>query len=103
MLFFSSYLCFLFIFLVSNSLTFFLICFVAVERPKLEEQYQGRVEAALEFVLTLSSEDFKGLIGARRLYKYCLGPEPSKFVLEKIALEERSMLFLFFNDEQFSL
>ena len=69
----------------------------------MEEQYQGRVEATLEFVLTLSSEDFKGLIGARRLYKYCLGPEPSKFVLEKIALEERSMLFLLFNDEQFSL
>ena len=57
----------------------------------------------MEFALTLSFEDFKGLVGARRLYKYCLGPEPSELVLEKIALKERSMLLLLFNDEQFSL
>ncbi|KAK9993437.1 hypothetical protein SO802_023140 [Lithocarpus litseifolius] len=54
-LFFSSRLCFLFILLISDSLTFFLICFVAVEQPKLEEQYQGCVEAALEFAFTLLS------------------------------------------------
>ena len=52
--------------LVSDSLTFFLICFTVVERSELEEQYQGRVEAALEFALTLSSEDFKGIVGVRR-------------------------------------
>ena len=103
MLFFSSRLCFLFILLVSNFLTFFLICFAVVERPELEEQYQGRVEAALEFALTFSYKDFKGLVGARRLYECYLGLEPFELVLDKIALEERSMLFLFFNDEQFSL
>ena len=102
-LFFSSCLYFLFILFVFDSLTFFLICFVAIERPKLEEQYQERVEVALEFVLTLLFEDFKGLVDACRLYECCLGPEPSKLVLEKIALEERSMLFLHFNDKQFSL
>ena len=90
-------------------LTFFLICFAAVEQPELEERYQGRIEAALGFALTLSSEDFKSLVGTRRLYECCLKPEPSKLVLEKIALEERSALSLslslslFLNDEQFSL
>jgi len=75
-------------------LTFFLICFAAVEQPELEERYQGRIEAALGFALTLSSKDFKSLVGARQLYECCLGLEPSELVLEKIALEERSMLFL---------
>ena len=92
-LFFSSSLCFLFILLVSNFLTFFLIRFAVVERPELEEQFQGRVEATLELAFTLSSEDFKGFVGARRFYKCCLGPEPSELVLEKITLEERSIFF----------
>ena len=100
MLFFSSCLYFLLILLVSDFRTFFLIYFVTVERPKLQERYQGCVEAAMEFSLTLLSEDFKGLISAHRLYELCLGPEPSELVLEKIALEERSMpffsIFLFF-------
>ena len=69
----------------------------------MEKQYQGRVEATLEFSLTLSYEDFKGLVGARRLYECCFGLEPSELVLEKIDLEERSMIFLFFNDEKLSL
>ena len=69
----------------------------------MEEQYQGHIEVALEFALTLLFEVFQGLVGARRLYECCLGPKPFELVLEKIALEERSMLFLLFNDEQFSL
>ena len=64
---FSSCLYFLFILLVYDFLTFFLICFIAIEQPKLEERYQGRIEAALEFALTFSFEDFKGLVGDRRL------------------------------------
>ena len=46
------------------------------------------------FTLTLSFEDFKSLVGARRLYECCLEPEPSELVLEKISLEERSVLSL---------
>ena len=52
-LFFFSCPCFLFILLVSNFLTFFLIYFAAVERPELEEQFQGRIEATLELALVL--------------------------------------------------
>ena len=85
---------FLFILLISNFLTFFLICFAAVERPEFEERYQGCIEVTLGFALTLSSEDFKSLVGARRLYGCCLEPEPSELVLEKISLEERSALSL---------
>ena len=80
--------------LISDFLTFFLICFAAVEQPELEERYQGRIEATLGFALTLSSKDFKSLVGARQLYECCLRLEPSELVLEIIALEERSMLFL---------
>nr|POE85027.1 hypothetical protein CFP56_52987 [Quercus suber] len=61
----------------------------AVKRPELEEWYQGCIEATLEFALTLSSEDFKSLMGALRLYECCLGPEPFELVLEKNALKER--------------
>nr|POE57956.1 hypothetical protein CFP56_38319 [Quercus suber] len=50
----------------------------AIERPELEERYQRRIEVALGFALTLSFEDFKSLVGARRLYECCLGPEPSE-------------------------
>nr|POF11027.1 hypothetical protein CFP56_13545 [Quercus suber] len=53
----------------------------AVERPELEERFQGCVKVALEFALTLSSKDFKGLIGAHQLYECCLGPEPSELVV----------------------
>ena len=93
-LFFSSCFYFLFILLISDFLIFFLICFAAVERPEFEERYQGCIEVTLGFAFTLSSEDFKSLVGARRLYGCCLEPEPSELVLEKISLEERSALSL---------
>ena len=83
MLFFSYCSCSLFVLLIFDFLIFFLICFAAIEQPELEERYQGRIEVALEFALTLSSEDFKSLVGARRLYGCCLEPEPSELVLDR--------------------
>ena len=99
-LFFSSHLYFLFILPVFDSPTFFLICFAAVEQPKLEEQYQGPVEAAPEFVLTLLSEDFKGLVGAHR-YECCLGPKPFELVLEKLLSKKGVCSFYFLMTRNF--
>ena len=52
-------------------------------------------------------EDFNDLVDPHHLYDCCLGPKPSKYVLEKIRLEEKSKLvypsspffFFFFNWE----
>jgi len=49
----------------------------------LEECYQGRIKANLEFAFTV--DDFDELVDPRRLYECCLGPEPSTYILMKIA------------------
>ena len=54
----------------------------------LKEHYQARIKAALEFALTF--DDFDKLVDPRCLYECCLGPEPSVYVLRKIAQEEKS-------------
>ena len=69
-----------------------LTCFVVSDRPVLEELYQGRVQAALEFSLTI--DDFDDLVDPRHLYECCLGLESSAFVLKKIAHEEKSRFIL---------
>ena len=57
----------------------------------MEERYQGRVQAILEFALTIDD-----LVDPHHLYECCLGPEPSAFVLKKIAREEKSRFDLIF-------
>ena len=54
----------------------------------LEEHYQGRIKAALEFALTV--DDFDELVDSHHLYECCLGPKLSIYVLKKIAQEEKS-------------
>ena len=58
----------------------------------LEEHYQGRLKAALEFALIV--DDFDELVDPRRLYECCLGPEPSTYILMKIAQEEKSRFLI---------
>lgn len=67
--------------------------FVALDRPKLEDQYSNRVHAALAF--TCEIEDFDNLVDPRHLFDCCLGPEPSNNVLEKICREEKSKIIYF--------
>ena len=55
----------------------------------MEDRYQGRVQTALEFAYTI--DEFDDLVDPGHLYDCCLGPEPSAFVLKKIAREEKSM------------
>ena len=58
----------------------------------MEDHYQGRVQAALEFALTI--DNFDDLVDPRHLYDCCLGPETFAFVLKKIARERKSVLNL---------
>lgn len=78
--------------LVAPFLFFLLNLFVVSDCSKLEGLYHKQVQAALEFALTI--KDFDNLVDPRHLYDCCLGPEPSAFVLKKIAQEEKSMLSL---------
>ena len=75
-------LCFLSL-LVVNDLPLF-PC--AMKRqPKLKSKYQGRVEKAIEYFEAI--ESWEDLVDLRTLAFYCLGPDPSAYVLRLIEIE----------------
>ena len=45
------------------------------------------MEKAIEYVRTI--EDFDDLVDLRTLVFYCLGPEPSAFILRNLDIEEK--------------
>ena len=60
----------------------------AVKRwPKLKSRYKKRIEKAIVYVKTIA--DFDNLVDPRTLAFYCLGLEPSAFVLRNIEIEEK--------------
>ena len=71
----------------------YLLIFVALDRPELEDQHRHRVRVALAF--TYEIKDFVDLVNPCHLFDCCLGPEPSKYVLEKIHQEEKSKIVYF--------
>ena len=79
--------------------------FYAVKRwPKLKSRYKERVEKAIEYAKSI--EDWDNLVDPRTLTFYCLGLEPSTFVLHNIDIEEKrvsakfvsidSLVYIFF-------
>ena len=56
-------------------------------RPKLKSRYRERVEKAIEYAKTI--EDFDDLVDSQTFAFYCLGPEPSSFVLRNLDIEEK--------------
>ena len=66
--------------------------FAVSKCSKLESQYCDWIRAALAFVREI--EDFDDLVNAHHLFDCCLGLEPTKYVLEKIYQEEKSMYIL---------
>ena len=56
-------------------------------RPKLKSRYRECVEKAIEYVKTI--EDFDDLVDSWTLAFYCLGPEPSSFVLCNLDIKEK--------------
>ena len=61
--------------------------FTVKKRPDLESKFDKRVQAAFKYARTI--EDFNELIDPRTLARYCLGPEPSLYVLSALDREEK--------------
>ena len=53
--------------------------------PKLKSKYQGCVEKAIKYTKTVESWD--DLVDPRTLAFYCLGPDPSFYMLRLIDIE----------------
>ena len=58
---------------------------VVKRRPKLKSKYQGRVEKAIEYAEAI--ESWEDLVDPCTLTFYCLGPDPSAYVLCLIEIE----------------
>ena len=54
---------------------------------ELESKYKKSVEKAIEYVRTI--KNFNDLVDLRTPAFYCLGPEPSSFVLQNIEIEQK--------------
>ena len=54
-------------------------------RPKLKSKYQGGVEKAIEYAKTI--ESWEDLMDTHTLAFYCLGLDPSQYVLRLIDIE----------------
>ena len=54
-------------------------------RPKLKSKYQGRVDKAIQYSEAI--ESWEDLVDPRTLAFYCLGPDPSTYVLRLIEIE----------------
>ena len=77
----------IFILLIWPSLTLFVVSLAVKRRPKLKSKYQDRVEKAIEYAKTI--ESWEDLGDPRMLSFYCLGPDPSPYVLRNINIEEK--------------
>ena len=63
------------------------LLFTVKERPDLDNKFDGRVQAAVQYAATI--EDFNELINPRTLACHCLEPEPSLYVLSALDREEK--------------
>ena len=87
--YFSSFVDFCSVYMVVHNLffSFFFLPFLCTikRRPKLKSKCQGRVEKAIEYAKTVESWD--DLVDPRTLAFYCLGPDPSPYMLRIIDIE----------------
>ena len=75
----------IFVLFIWSSLTLFVVPLVVKRRPKLKSKYQDRVKKAIEYAKTIESWD--DLVDPRTLAFYCLGPDPSPYVLCNLDIE----------------
>ena len=59
-----------------------------MKRPRLKSRYKDHMEVAMKHTKTI--DDFYDLVDLRTLARRYLNPEPSTFVLQAIAIEEKS-------------
>ncbi|KAK9993613.1 hypothetical protein SO802_023316 [Lithocarpus litseifolius] len=69
-------------------------------QPKLKSWYKERVEKAIEYAKTI--EDFDDLVDPQTLTFYCLGPDPSAFVLRTLEIEEKKRMTTTFNQSMYA-
>ena len=58
------------------------------KRPRLKSRYKDHVEVAMKHTKTI--DDFYDLVDLRTLARHYLNTEPSTFVLQAIAIVEKS-------------
>ena len=75
----------IFVLSIWSSLTLFAVFFVVKRRPKLKSKYQDYVEKEIEYAKTVESWDY--LVDPRTLVFYCLGLDPSPFILRNLDIE----------------
>ena len=71
--------------MVVHNLHIFFFSYVVKRQPKLKSKYEGRVEKAIEYAKTVESWD--DLVDPRTLAFYCVGLDPSSYVLRLIDIE----------------
>ncbi|XP_065619764.1 uncharacterized protein LOC136063380 [Quercus suber] len=69
-------------------------------RQKLKSRYRKRVQKAIKYAQTI--EDWDDLVNPRTLAFYCLGPDPSAFVLKNIDIEGKKKMTLKFNKDMYA-
>ena len=79
--------CLFFVLHVWSSLTICSLPFAVKKRPKLKSKYQERLQKAIEYSKSIESWD--DLLDPQTLAFYCLGPDPSPYVLRSISIEEK--------------
>ena len=77
-----------FILLMWPYLTTLVVSLVVKRRPKLKSKYQDRVEKAIEYARTI--ESWEDLVDPQTLAFYCLGSDPSPYVLRNIDIEGKN-------------
>ena len=75
----------IFILLMWPSLTLVVISLAVKRRPKLKSKYQDRVEKVIEYARMI--ESWEDLVDPRTLAFYCLGLDPSPYVLRNIDIK----------------
>ena len=77
----------IFILLMWSSLTLLVVSLAVKRRPKLKSKYQDHVEKAIEYAKTIKS--WEDLVDPQTLAFYCLGSDPSPYVLRNIDIERK--------------
>ena len=77
----------IFILLMWSSLTPLVVSLVVKRRPKLKSKYQGCVEKAIEYANSI--ESWEDLVDPLTLAFFCLGLDPSPYILRNIDIEEK--------------
>ncbi|XP_030934138.1 uncharacterized protein LOC115959743 [Quercus lobata] len=75
-------------------------CIIEKRQPKLKSKYQDHVEKAIEYARTI--ESWEDLVDPRTLAFYCLGLDPSPYILHNINIEGKKKMMTRFNKDMYA-